>query len=94
LPPCGPSLATFNISLNTKVNKRYNGEYSENEPFATSGWQIRQINKAIYMTTSSSEWRQEWLRGRKGPSVESIAQLMMQKEAFGREKTGNALLKQ
>jgi len=94
LPPCGPFLATSNISPNNKVNKRYNGQCSEIKPFATHMGQIWQINKAFHTTTSSGEQRQEWFRGRKGPSFWSIAQLTIQKEACGGETTGNALLKQ
>jgi len=91
LPPCGPYLATSNISPNNKVNTRYNVQCSEKELFCTSCGHLRQIDKAVHMLTSSSKWRQEWLGGRKGPSVGSIAQLTIQKEAFSREKTRNAL---
>ena len=35
-PPCGPYLATSNISPNNKVNTRYNGQCSETELFSTS----------------------------------------------------------
>jgi len=46
------------------------------------------------MTTSSSEYRQEWLGGRNGPNIRSIVQLMIQKEAFGGEQLGNTHLTQ
>ena len=93
-PPCGPFLATSNISPNKEVNTRHNGQCSEKEPFASSGGQIWQIDKAFHPTTSSGESRQEWLGGRKGLSVGRIAQITIQKEACGRETTGNALFKQ
>jgi len=94
LPPCGPFLPTSNILPNNKVNTRYNGQYSEKEPPATSGLQMRQINDAFHTTMLSGEWRQEWLGGRKGPCVESIAQLTIQKEACGGGTTANALVQQ
>jgi hypothetical protein len=94
LPPCGLFLATSNISPNNKVNTRYNGQFSEKEPFATSGGQIWQIKKAFHMTTSSGEKWKECIGGSKGPRVGSIAQLMIQKEACGGKTIGNALLKQ
>ena len=93
-PPCGPYLATSNISRNNKVNTRYNVQCSEKELFCTSGRQIRQIDKEVHTSTSSCEWRQKWPGGRKGPRVGSIAQLAIEKEAFSREDTGNTLFKQ
>jgi len=75
LPPCGPYLATSNISPNNKVNTRYNGQCSKKEPFATSGGQILQIDNEYHTMKSSSQYSQEWLGGRKGPSVGSSAQL-------------------
>jgi len=75
LSPCGPYLATSNILPNNKVDTRYNGQCYEKEPFATSGEQIEQIDKEIHMTTSSCEWKQEWLGGRMRQSVGSMAQL-------------------
>ena len=36
-PPCGPNLATSNISPNNKVNTSFNGQCSKKEPFTTSG---------------------------------------------------------
>jgi len=94
LPPCGPFLATSNISPNNKVNTRYNGQWFEKEPFATSGRQICQIDKEFHRTTLSGESRQKWLGGTTGPSVGSIAQPTIQIEACSGETTGNALLEQ
>jgi len=76
------------------VHKNYNGQGSEKELFATSGWQKQEINKAVNPTTSSSETRQERLLGREGPSPWGIAQVEMQKEVCGGETNRNALLKQ
>ena len=94
MPPCGPYLATSNISPNNKVNTRYNGLCSVKESFATSGRQIWQIDKALNTTTASRKWWQEWLAGRKCPSIGSIAQITIQKEAFCGETMGNALFMQ
>jgi len=94
LPPCGPYIATSNTSPNNKVNTRYNGQFSNNDPFAMSSAQIRQIYPALHTKTSSSEWRQEWLGGRKGLSIGRIVQHKIQKAALGGEKTRNALFKQ
>ena len=94
LPPCSPYLATSNISPNNNVDTRYNGQCSENEPYATTGGQIWQIEEGIHTTTLSSDSTQEWVRGRKGPSIGSIAQFTIQKEAFGGEMTGNTFFKQ
>ena len=55
LPPCGPCLATSNISPNNKVNTRYNGQCSEKESFNTSSRQIRWIDKGI--PTTRSWWK-------------------------------------
>jgi len=93
-PPCGPYLATSNISPNNKVNTRYNGQFSEKALFASSSRQIQQIDKAVHTSTSSSEPRQERLGGRNGPSVGSIARLMIQEEASSGEMSRNALFKQ
>ena len=94
LPPCGPYLATSNISPNNKVNTRYIGQCSEKELFSTSGRQRGQIYKEVYTSTSSCEWQQERPGGRSGPSVGSIAQLVIQKELFSGKMTGNVLFKQ
>jgi len=75
LPPCGPYLATSNISPINKVSTWYNGQCSENTPLATSGRQRQQIDQEIHTMTSWSESRQEWLGGRQGLSIGSIAQL-------------------
>jgi len=80
LPQCGEYLATSNISPNNKVNRRYNGQCSKKEPFATSGGQIQQIDKTFHKTTSLSKRRQEWFGGRKDSSVGGIAQLKIQKK--------------
>jgi len=55
LHPCGPYLASSNISPNDKVNTRYNGQCSEKELFSTSGGQICQIDKAVHTSMSSCE---------------------------------------
>jgi len=94
LPPYCQYLATSNILPNNKVSANYNGHCSEKDLFASSDLQIRQINNAVHPLTSSSEWRQERLGGRKSPSPWCNAQLEIQKEACGRETTRNALLKQ
>jgi len=74
LPPCGPYLATSNISPN-KVKTRYNGKCGENELFPTSGGQIRQIDKDVHATKLRNKWGQERHGGRKDPSIGRIAQL-------------------
>jgi hypothetical protein len=43
------------MSPNNKFHDNYNGQCSEKELFATSSGQIRQIEKAVNPTTSSSE---------------------------------------
>jgi len=94
LPPCGPYLATSNILRKNNVDTRYNGRCSESELFSAPGGQIQQIDQAIYTPTSTSEWRQVWLGGRKNQIVGSIAQLTIWKEAFGGEMLRNANFKQ
>jgi hypothetical protein len=55
MPPYCPYLATCNISPNNKVNTNYNGQWPEKELFATSGREIRPIDKVVNSTMSSSE---------------------------------------
>jgi len=62
--------------------------------FLHTWWANTGNRQKEHMSPSSREWRQEALGGRKGPSVGSIAQLAIWKEAFGGETTGNALFKQ
>jgi len=59
-------------SLQITVNTTYNGQCSGKEPLRSHGRQIWQIDKAVHTTTSSSEWREEWVRGRMDPSPWSI----------------------
>jgi hypothetical protein len=94
LPPCGQYLATSNISPDNKVNTKYNSKCFENEPYATSGRQKYLIDEAFHRTTSSGEYCHEWPAGRKGPSVGSIVQLTIQKEACHGALTGIALFTQ
>jgi len=86
MPPCGVYLATSNISPINKVNTKYNGQSSEKEPFATSNRQICQIDKSIHTITSSAESSEDWHGGGNGPSIRSIAQLVIQKVASGGER--------
>ena len=90
MSPCGPYLVTSNISPINEVNTKYNGQCSKKEPFATSRGQIRQIDKPIHTTMSSSEWTQDLLGGTKGPSLRSIVQLAIQNNAWPEGKKGNA----
>jgi len=76
---------------NNKVNRRYNGQCSEKEPFTTSGWQLWQIYNAIHWTMSSRERRQEQLGSRRGLTLRSIAQQTIEKEACSSEMAKNAL---
>jgi len=64
------------------------------ERFATSGRHIRDINNVIQMTMSSSKWWQGRLSGRKVSSLDRIAQVVIQKEAFRWENIRNSLFKQ
>jgi hypothetical protein len=89
-PPCGPCLASNNISPNNKVNTGYNGQYSDNEQSSTSGGQLRQIDKSLYTSTSPSQWTAVRLGGRTAPIVGSIVEHTIQKEAFGEEQKGQA----
>jgi len=94
LPPCVPYLATSNIAPNNQGNTRYNDQCCQKGLFATVGGQILHIDHAIYLTTPSNDWRHEWLGGQQGPSIGSIPQHTIQKEASGGEETGIALVKQ
>jgi len=94
LPLCGPYLATSNILSINKVNTKYNGQCSKNEPFAMTGRQILQIDHAFRTATSSSEWWKELPGNRKSPSSWSVAQLAFQNEACSRETMWNTHLKQ
>jgi len=64
------------------------------EHFATYGRQIKQIDKAVNQTTSSSDSSLERVGFRECPSPWGMAQLQIQKEACGRETTRNILVKQ
>jgi len=80
LPPYCPYLATSNISPKYKVNANYNGQYSEEELFATFRGQIWEINKVVHPTSSSSAWMQEWLGSRNCPTVGAMHSLRSKKE--------------
>jgi hypothetical protein len=79
---------------NIKVNTRHNGQCSKEQLFSSSSGQIWQIGKAVNSSTLSSDCRQDQRGGKKGPSVESIAQHSISKEVFSQEMTANALFKQ
>jgi len=94
VPPYCPYLATSNISPNKKVNTNYNRQCSEKELFATSGWQIWQIDTVDYPATSWSEWRQVRLGCGKSPSLWGIGKLELQKESHDKETLRNPRPKQ
>jgi len=54
--------------LTITVNMKYNCRCSEKEPFPSPSRPIWQIDKAVHMTTSSSEWREGRVGGRNGRS--------------------------
>jgi len=70
---------------------KIHAQYSKKEPFATSGRQIRHIDKLLHMMRLSSEWNQNRLRHRNSPGLRSMAQLTIQNESCGGSTTGNTL---
>ena len=74
LPPCGPYLATYNISPINKVKTKYTCQCSEIEPFATTSRPIRQIDTALHPMKSWRNWRQVQLSSRNGPRQRRITQ--------------------
>jgi len=94
LPPYCPYLATFNISPKNKGNKNSNNEWSEKERFVYSGRQIRTIDTAFHMMTSSSVWMNDRLGSRKSPSPRGVAHHAIQKEVYRGENTRIILFKQ
>jgi len=94
LPPYCPYLERLNISPYNEVNTINNGQGSNKERITTSDGPLWLIHTVVHMTTSSSEWRQEQGRSHKSRSHRCMAQLAIQKEAYGPETMRNALLKQ
>jgi hypothetical protein len=81
LPPCGPYLATRNISPENKFNTTYIGQCFEKQPFATSGSEITPINNLIPTMTSCSDQWQSPLRNTNGLSPRTLRHLTVQIEA-------------
>jgi len=90
--------STLSISCNIQHRPQQQGQYKQWSMLRKGTFRhIRQANMeidtAVHLMTSSSEWRHGWLGSRKSQSPWNIAQLATQKEACGRETMRNALVK-
>jgi len=94
LPPYCSWHETSNILPDNKVNANNNDQCPKKEHFNTSGGQIWQMDRAVYRTTSTREWRQEPLRSKQSPSPWGIVQLAIQNEACARKTMSNTHFKQ